>query len=345
MKIFCKHSLVAITALTMTACSPERTADHQVTPTEVPTNGVVDVAVDEVKVQTKSQPSTADTMASNVEVLPVSEIKWEQLNPARGDKSPQAGTLWGNRKASDTPATEYHHDCPICSLGGRTGEVPTGFLVKFVDGFSSPPHIHNVTYRAAVLDGLVHNDDPDAAPMWMPVGSFWTQPKGEVHITSAKGDVNIALVEIDTSPYLVLPPEQAFDSGERPVNVDASNVVWVTPPGMQPSPNGIKMSYLWGQPETDGQDSGTFIKLPSQFSGHIASSAETFRAVVITGSLKYQRDDVQTLDPGSYFGSQGTAAHQVMNSSAEESIIYIRSSGSYEYRHTLTAISQPYDER
>ena len=60
------------------------------------------------------------------EVVLTSEIEWEQLNPARGDKSPQAGTLWGDRK----------------------GTVPTGFLAKFVDGFSSPPHIHNATYRA-----------------------------------------------------------------------------------------------------------------------------------------------------------------------------------------------------
>ncbi|MET0000674.1 MAG: DUF4437 domain-containing protein, partial [Candidatus Thiodiazotropha lotti] len=126
-----------------------------------------------------------------------SEINWEQLNPARGDKSPQAGTLWGDRK----------------------GSVPTGFLAKFVDGFSSPPHIHNVTYRAVVISGTIHNDDPDAADMWMPAGSFWTQPKGEVHITSAKGSTNIALVEIERGPYLVLPVEKAFDAGERPINV------------------------------------------------------------------------------------------------------------------------------
>ena len=113
----------------------------------------------------------------------------------------------GGGKASDTAETEYHH-VSICRIGGRTGESPTGFLVKFVDGFSSPPHIHNVTRRAAVLDGLVHNDDPDAAPMWMPVGSFLTQPAGEVHITSAKGDVNIALVEIDTSPYRLCHPSR-----------------------------------------------------------------------------------------------------------------------------------------
>ena len=132
-----------------------------------------------------------------------SEIEWEQLNPARGDKSPQAGTVWGNRKTS----------------------VSTGFLAKFVDGFSSPAHIHNVTYRAVVIKGLVHNDDPRAGYMWMPTGSFWTQPKGEPHITSALGDENIAYVEIDNGPYLVKPINEAFETEERPVNVDANNVI------------------------------------------------------------------------------------------------------------------------
>lgn len=138
-------------------------------------------------------------------VLLSSEIVWEKLNPARGDQSPQAGTIWGDRK----------------------GTVATGFLAKFVDGFSSPPHIHNVTYRAVVIKGLVHNDDPNAENMWMKPGSFWTQPVGESHITSARGEENIALVEIDKGPYLVKPISDAFDNGERPVNIDISNIVWL----------------------------------------------------------------------------------------------------------------------
>ena len=137
-------------------------------------------------------------------VLLSSEIVWEKLNTARGDQSPQAGTIWGDRKGTEA----------------------TGFLAKFVDGFSSPPHIHNVTYRAVVINGLVHNDDPQAENMWMSPGSFWTQPVGESHITSAKGEENIALVEIDNGPYLVKPISEAFDKGERPINIDASNVVW-----------------------------------------------------------------------------------------------------------------------
>jgi hypothetical protein len=85
-------------------------------------------------------------------VVLISDIEWEPLNPARGDKGPKAGALWGD----------------------FTGSRPSGFLVKFVDGFSSPLHIQNITYRGVVISGLIHNDDPDAADMWMPTGSFWT---------------------------------------------------------------------------------------------------------------------------------------------------------------------------
>ena len=216
------------------------------------------------------------------EVVLTSEVEWEQLNPARGDKSPQAGTLWGD----------------------LTGTVPTGFLARFVDGFSSPPHIHTATYRAVVISGSIHNDDPEAADMWMPAGSFWTQPNGEVHITAAKGATNVALVEIDRGPYLVLPAEEAFDSGERPINVDASNIVWVDPPGMPASANGPKVAYLWGNLQ-DGQSNGTFVKLPAGFTGTIHSHGSTFRAVVVKGQPQYLGDDVKTLEPGSYFGWKG----------------------------------------
>jgi hypothetical protein len=237
----------------------------------------------------------------------MSEVEWEQLNPARGDKSPMAGTLWGDRKDS----------------------VPTGFLVKFVDGFSSPPHIHNATYRAVVISGHIHNDDPNAADMWMPTGSFWTQPKGELHITTAKGATNVALVEIDRGPYLVLPPEEEFDSGEKPINVDASNIVWVDPPGMTSTANGPKLAYLWGALQDD-QSNGTFVKLPNGFAGKIHSHGSTFHAVVIKGQLQYLGSNVKTLEPGSYFSSKGKSVHQISSKAGEESIIYVHGNGEYE---------------
>ena len=244
---------------------------------------------------------------SRTKIVLSSDIEWEQLNPARGDASPQAGTIWGD----------------------RNGIVPTGFLAKFVDGFSSPPHIHNVTYRAVVIAGSIHNDDPEAAEMWMPAGSFWTQPKGQVHITSAKGTTNIALVEIDHGPYRVLPIEMAFDKGERPINVDPSNLVWVDPPGLEGSAIGPKIAYLWGKLQA-GHSRGCFIKLPAGFNGEIRSQGSTFRAVVISGEPRYHRSEITQLDPGSYFSSQGATVHRISSKPGKESILYIRTNDAYQ---------------
>ena len=268
--------------------------------------------------------STTCEEKEKIEIVLASEIEWEALNPTRGDRSPQAGTLWGDRNAAIKPDANSEAACHFCS----DGLVPTGFLAKFVDGFSSPPHIHNVTYRAVVISGLVHNDDPDAAEMWMPTGSFWTQPRGGVHITSAKGETTVALVEIDSGPYLVMPPEEAFDSGERPVNVHTSNIVWVTPPGLRVEKVGPKVAYLWGNPE-DGSDYGTFIKLPAGFSGYVHSTGSTFRVVTIGGQPKYLGEKTVTLSPGSYFSSSGDMMHQVESHAQEESVFYVRSSGPY----------------
>ena len=245
-----------------------------------------------------------------IDVVLTSEVNWEPLNPARGDKSPKAGILWGDRNGTD----------------------PAGFLVKFVDGFSSPPHIHNVSYRGVVISGLIHNDDPDAADLWLPTGSFWTQPKGEVHITAAKGATNVAYIEIEQGPYLVLPTEEAFDSGERPVNVDASNIVWIDQPGIPASADGPKVAFLWGKPQ-DTQLNGTLVRLPAGFAGKIDSHGSTFRAVVIKGQPQYQvpgETDVKTLEPGGYFSSKGESVHQVSSEAGEESVIYVRTDGKYD---------------
>ncbi|MCT4630574.1 DUF4437 domain-containing protein [Winogradskyella sp.] len=238
-----------------------------------------------------------------------SEIIWEKLNPARGDKSPQAGTVWGDRK----------------------GTVPTGFLAKFVDGFSSPPHIHNVTYRAVVLKGNIHNDDPNAENMWMKPGSFWTQPEGESHITSAKGKENIAYVEIDHGPYLVKPIDQAFDNGERPINIDVSNIVWLdnSKTNWIDYKSNAELSFLWESNTIDNLK-GLFIKLPKGYKGQLESDGDIFHSVVIMGELDYtlpNSEEVKTLDLGSYFNSTNKAIHDITNNSKTETILYIRTNG------------------
>ena len=259
---------------------------------------------------------TQNNRVSNTEIVLASEVKWKALNPARGDRSPQAGTLWGD----------------------QTKDNESGFLVKFVDGFSSPPHIHNITYRGIVIGGRLHNDDPEAEPMWMKEGSWWTQPAGEVHITSARGS-SIGYVEIQSGPYLVKPSTEAFDNGERPVNMDASNIFWLDASDtswIEKNPDSNKrskaeMTFLWGAPEGE-EVNGTMLKLPPGYSGILKTESSTFRVVVVKGTLTLHDKQVASLPAASYFGSEGLANHRISNEAEAECVLYIRTRGQYSVR-------------
>lgn len=258
------------------------------------------------------EPSSAtaapDPHAATKIVVP-SELAWEHLNPARGDKAPQAATLWGD----------------------RNGAGATGFLLKPKDGFESPPHIHNVTYRGVVIRGLIHNDHPDAETTWMPAGSYWTQPKGGVHITSAKGSDVLAIIEIEEGPYLVKPIEEAFENEEPPKNIDAADVAWRASPG---APAGIEISELWRAAD-DAPRSGTLVKLPAGKASLLRSSTThqspaTLHAVVIQGRPEHRaagKPEVTRLEPGSYFSSKGSAAHAVSCPAEAGCMIYVRMEG------------------
>lgn len=258
--------------------------------------------------RTIEEPEVISLTTPTNEVKLASDIRWEMLNPARGKKSPLAGTIWGDRK----------------------GAEPTGFLVKFIDGFSSPPHIHNVSYRGIVIKGLVHNDDSSAQEMWMPKGSYWTQPKGQQHITAAKGEENIAYIEIENSPYLVKPASEAFESNEKPINVDVTNLVWLSEQNISYIKGSAKVSYLWGDATKDSLY-GAFLKLPQGFKGTIYSEGSIFRGVVIDQEIEYQipNDSIQyLLKSGASFTSKDKASH-VINSNSE-SLIYIRTNSSFK---------------
>lgn len=203
----------------------------------------------------------ASTMSS-VTITRYEQLNWTPLNPARGKNSPQAANLWGD----------------------RTQAGATGFLVQFKKGFSSPPHIHNVTYKGIVLNGEVHNDDPEAASMWMPEGAFWTQPKGESHITAAQSDFNLAYIEIQEGPYLVKPAEQHFDSGERPINVDPQNFVWQSLPTSIGINADAQQALLWGSLD-NGQTNGRFIRIGSQSELTIANAKNDLKLVVVDNSV------------------------------------------------------------
>lgn len=257
-------------------------------------------------VQVSAKTKEAGEESQNIKVILASEVEWTHLNPKRGDLAPKAGTLWGD----------------------RNGTEPTGFLLKPPSHFESPPHIHNVSYRGVVIEGVIHNDDPNADEMWMPVGSFWTQPKGHVHITAAEGSNSLAYIEIEKGPYLVLPKDEAFDSGERAVNVDDSNLVWLNASDITwVDQEGVQIAFLWGDTK-EGELNGSFIKLPSGFNGTINSHGKSFRAVVIKGQLGHKVAGDDKLLPGSGFSAEGVSTHDL--ESEEGSIIYVRTNGTYE---------------
>ena len=256
---------------------------------------------------------------ADTKVVPANEVEWGYLNPLRGDKSPGAADLWGD----------------------RTQDTATGMLVRFNKGFESPPHIHNITYRGIVIEGQMHNDDPSAAKMWMPTGSFWTQPAGEDHTTAANDSTNLIYLEIDEGPYLVKPSNAHFDNGERPVNLHINNMVWLHDSDLATlSADGVKATYLWG----DTQDVfGSMLFLPAGFNGTITAYGQSFKAVVIKGAVNYTYSDAQitqhtamgstdsdegnktiALGAGSFLESTGESQHKVNNTSEGEVLVYIR---------------------
>ena len=244
------------------------------------------------------------------------QVDYQPLNPARGGASPQAGVLWGDIRE----------------------DVASGVLLRFAEGFSSPPHIHNITYRAVVRSGEVHNDDPSAANMWMGPGTFWTQPAGEVHITSARpGLGETAFLEILDGPYLVQPSDLAFDNGERSLNLLRANMIWMNTDEFNwlgADASGAQVALLWGD-LNEGALSGSMLKLPSGFEGILWSPNDSIKAVTIQGELFHAVDGlpvVTRLEPGGYFTSADNVHHAVSCESQSECLIYIRTAGEFRVK-------------
>ena len=204
--------------------------------------------------------------------------------------------------------------------------MASGFLVKFNKGFSSPPHIHNITYRGVVIKGLLHNDDENAEEQWLPAG--------EAHITAASGEENLAYIEIQEGPYLVKPTEEAFDNGERPVNVDKSNLEWLNAKDIAwvSNASNVQTAFLWGSYKV-GELHGSILKLPAGFDGSIKNFSLNFRAVIIQGVVTHQvsnKKDVNLLEAGTYFGVAQNTTHKIKVKDTQEAILYIRSNGKFE---------------
>lgn len=252
----------------------------------------------------------------SVKVLTPDQVSYIPLKPARGDSSPRAGVLWGDIR----------------------GNTASGVLLKFSDGFSSPPHIHNITYRAVVIAGEIHNDDPDAALLWMERGSFWSQPAGEIHITAVRpGNPATAFLEILRGPYLVQAPSDAFDSGERPLNLLRSNLVWMGVDDFEwigaasRTEGGPKVALLWGDLDT-GAASGSFLQLPANYSGKFFSMNGAFKSVVVEGDVSHKVTSVTNealIRPGGFFQSAELVSHSIRCQSGNACMLYVRTEGTF----------------
>lgn len=244
-----------------------------------------------------------------IQVVPREKVQWGYLNPLRGELSPKAADLWGS----------------------RTQAGAAGVLVGFDKGFASPPHIHNVSYRGIVIEGLVHNDDPKANEMWLAPGSFWTQPAGEEHVTAALGATNLIYLEIESGPYLVHPSERQFDNNEHPLNLHASNMAWLGDAELlHINAPGVQASLLWGNTK-EGELRGGLLKLPEGFNGVLQTSASELKVVVVQGSVEYEEESgaQHKLNAGSYIGAFGKASHTFSVKGSGEAVLYIRSNGHY----------------
>ncbi|TMO58244.1 DUF4437 domain-containing protein [Pseudoalteromonas phenolica] len=252
---------------------------------------------------------STNAFTAELKVIKAQSVEWGYLNPLRGAKSPGAAELWGD----------------------RTKNNATGMLVRFKKGFSSPPHIHNISYRGIVIKGLIHNADPNAEHLWMPSTSYWTQPAGGNHITAANGDENLIYLEIDSGPYLVKPSEKQFNNQEYPLNFHADNLVWQSADELTAlkTRQAMFLAPLWQS--NDGRTKGQLLKLPADFSGNVHVMSEEFKAVIIQGAVNLASSkDNDLLEAGSYIELNGVGKFNL--SSLQPAILYIRSNGEFDVR-------------
>lgn len=216
-------------------------------------------------------------------------------------------------------------------------DTPSGFLVKFKDGYKSPLHVNSTDYKAIAIDGRFHNGAKNAEAMWMGQGSYWTQPKGEVHETFATfAKEPLAFIEVDSGIYKEQSEDKATNNNAQPINMDASNIIWLDANNAnwldeKASVAGAKVAYFWGT-LTKNKYSGTFIKLPPRFKGKLVVFSDDFKAVVARGNptLTLKNGKKESLELGSFFETKGGAFKQNITSApSEETILYIRIKGVY----------------
>ncbi len=154
------------------------------------------------------------------------------------------------------------------------------------------------------------------------------------------GEGRVAYIEIQHGPYLVMPPEQAVDNGERANNVHAANLVWLDastnrlieiPSRVAPA-DGPRVSYLWGDPQGE-QASGALVELPAGYTSTLTSTGSSLRIVVIKGDIRLHASGApghESLGPGSFVGSSNAGGAGITGSTSTSTVLYVRSDAPVE---------------
>ena len=142
----------------------------------------------------------------------------------------------------------------------------------------------------------------------------------------------MAFLDIQEGPYLVKPTSEAFDNGERPINVDKTNLVWLNANNIQwvDKKSNVQTAFLWGNHQ-ENQLRATLLKIPAGFKGSIKNLSKNFRAVVISGKITHQffkKGDKNVLESGSYFSAKENTTTKITTDT--ETVIYIRSNGGFK---------------
>jgi len=93
--------------------------------------------------------------------------------------SPVTTLQYGSTGVSDG----VHGELKAAPAYGDLGHGPHGTFIRMPAGFVSPIHSHTEDYWGVVISGVAVNRTPDAADIQLPVGSYWFQKGGELHIT------------------------------------------------------------------------------------------------------------------------------------------------------------------
>lgn len=66
---------------------------------------------------------------------------------------------------------------------GDLGKGAHGTFIRMPAGFVSSTHLHTGDYWGVVISGLASNGLPGSKDILLPVGSYWFQKGGELHVT------------------------------------------------------------------------------------------------------------------------------------------------------------------